>query len=620
MLWSVVGLILVCTAVSIRGVSRESFWYDELWSLKYAGAAQYGPISALDTFQRVVDQTRIDERTPPLYYIILNVWIHLTGSSEFSTRILSVFAGLIAVAWIFRAGWDFAGDAEVSVRFAVALGAAVALGTSAYFIQYMQDARAYTLFLLFIGMSVALYRRLVRIPNKPGIALQIGLVLGIGALGWLHFTSIVLFFALGLYHLIYERHSAHFRRVIVLSLLGLIPFLLWTPLLLTALQSTVHVFHLTALPLMAIFHDLLISFSNDSTALFLVLLALALLVRGRDARAIWFIMVVSLIAALILNHFVQFITVVRYIIFLLPLFALLVGLGLSTLARHKVTIIPILAIWMVSGTLISLDFPKTQVPYDTRMSWMDIVDILKTHIQPDDLILFHSPILSWSAGFEIDHYMYPFPNRHTLIESIPGLQANNEYFNNALQYLGSAPRIWLGIDTSTTPNFRLGEMTRALSANYVQCYTALNAELTSLDLYAAKVGTRIAPAARFDNGIDIALDEKLPEFVKGTLPVLLGTHLADTVPRGTYSVGLHIDDANGKFVRNLDFGLPDASDSCKPATVDVSGLPDGRYTLYIVIYDWRTTKRLEGLTTSENASTITTKTDRVKLGTFTIQN
>jgi len=55
---------------------------------------------------------------------------------------------------------------------------------------------------------------------------------------------------------------------------------------------------------------------------------------------------------------------------------------------------------------------------------------------------------------------------------------------------------------------------------------------------------------------------------------VIGTHLADGITRGTYSIGLHIDNAEGKLLTNKDFGLPDQTDSCTPATIDVSGLPN----------------------------------------------
>jgi len=42
------------------------------------------------------------------------------------------------------------------------------------------------------------------------------------------------------------------------------------------------------------------------------------------------------------------------------------------------------------------------------MNWLEMVDALKPHIQPGDVILFHSPLWPWQQSIEFEHYLNPF--------------------------------------------------------------------------------------------------------------------------------------------------------------------------------------------------------------------
>ena len=123
-----------------------------------------------------------------------------------------------------------------------------------------------------------------------------------------------------------------------------------------------------------------------------------------------------------------------------------------------------------------------------------------------------------------------------------------------------------------------------MSSKYTFCYTAVNTKLPRLELYASIIGNNNPPLARFEGGIDIGLNENVPNQVKVSISVVLSTHIAGQVPRYTYSIGLHIDDDDGKLVTNQDFGLLNQSNSCKSANIDVSSLPNGTYKLYIGPY------------------------------------
>jgi len=64
------------------------------------------------------------------------------------------------------------------------------------------------------------------------------------------------------------------------------------------------------------------------------------------------------------------------------------------------------------------------------------------------------------------------------------------------------------------------------------------------------------------------------------------------VPHDTYSVGLHIMDANNQLVKQVDYGLPASNTPCQPNNLSLDGLPAGDYTLQALVYAWQTGQRL----------------------------
>ena len=84
-LW--IGSLLALLAFGLRAfeLSRQSFWYDEAFSV-YLARFDLATITA---------RTAADIQ-PPLYYYLLNLWMAVAGDSEFAVRFLSLLFGFIA--------------------------------------------------------------------------------------------------------------------------------------------------------------------------------------------------------------------------------------------------------------------------------------------------------------------------------------------------------------------------------------------------------------------------------------------------------------------------------------------------------------------------------------------
>ncbi len=142
--WTIALLAVLLAGAALRLVAlgRWSLWTDELYTVQVAPrATQY--------FQRIP----LDQH-PPLYYLLIQQWLHW-GQSEFWLRLPSAVAGLLAVPLL---GW--VGLALGRPR--VGLLAAGLLAGSPIHVWYSREARMYGLVFLWWALALLFYARLWR--------------------------------------------------------------------------------------------------------------------------------------------------------------------------------------------------------------------------------------------------------------------------------------------------------------------------------------------------------------------------------------------------------------------------------------------------------------------------
>jgi len=95
--WALVALLLAATAVRAWRLGRDSFWYDEVVTMRLAESSTIaGMIERL--FQ--IDATRA-----PLHPLLLQGWLTAFGDSEAAGRSLSVVFGVATVGLLVALGW-----------------------------------------------------------------------------------------------------------------------------------------------------------------------------------------------------------------------------------------------------------------------------------------------------------------------------------------------------------------------------------------------------------------------------------------------------------------------------------------------------------------------------------
>jgi 4-amino-4-deoxy-L-arabinose transferase-like glycosyltransferase len=167
------GAVLgVATVLRLWRLSSQSLWLDEGFSLTFARTA------SLQHLLAGIAQCNTTECYSPVYPLLLHQVIGLLGESEASLRGPSAIAGIIAVAALVCAARRL-----FDARSAMVAGLLSA--TSSYAIWYSQEARAYSLLLMFGSIGLFALACLVGEettlpPLRYRLLLAVSMALGVG--------------------------------------------------------------------------------------------------------------------------------------------------------------------------------------------------------------------------------------------------------------------------------------------------------------------------------------------------------------------------------------------------------------------------------------------------------
>jgi len=218
---TLVVLVAVSAYVRTRAIGG-SFWMDEGLSVGISSHA----LSAIPGVLR-------QDGSPPLYYLLLHVWMDAFGRDETAVHWLSLTASLLTIPAAMWAGWSLFG------RRAGYLGA-VLCALLPFLTAYGEEARMYSLMALLALLSTACYLHAFvyrRRAYLPGFA--IGLALMVYTHSWGIFYGVGAFLALVL---LWRRAARERRRGLLVD--GLLAFgaavVLYLPWVPTLLYQTAH--------------------------------------------------------------------------------------------------------------------------------------------------------------------------------------------------------------------------------------------------------------------------------------------------------------------------------------------------------------------------------------------
>lgn len=203
-------------------LARPSLWHDEGISIYLASKG----------LRELLEETGGTDH-PPLYFILLHLWIRFAGKSEFAVRFFSVFWGVISVALLYPLGVRIfkPGSAQLAM---------LLLAFSPFFIRYAQETRGYT---LWVALLLASFYFLGRGWKEKALRFWLAYLLSILGALYTHFFSVFALASQLIYILLRRLLRADGRlfpwpkRALGISLLSVaLGFSPWVPNLLSQLK------------------------------------------------------------------------------------------------------------------------------------------------------------------------------------------------------------------------------------------------------------------------------------------------------------------------------------------------------------------------------------------------
>lgn len=447
-------VLLIPFALATWQLNTDALWYDEIMNYYFVGAAQYQPFLSPGA---LLERIMLTDRWPPLYYFILIGWSTLAGWGAFTGRVLSLYLGVLTVAAAYRLGADVGGRRA-------GVWSALLLGTSAFFVYFMHELRAYTLYPLALMLSLLFYWRVLAWVT-PWRAL--------GFVGWTlaalysHPSSYPMIAVLGVYHLLFARRRETWGRVLLLFVITALLTLPWLLVIFYKLGQGQQIGDTTVwLPLLAF----LPSYGNGVWLLLAVMLVYAaVFVRGRGAGMVAFVFLGTLLLNLGLNVAAPFLFHMRHLIALLPLMFVVCALAVDHAARRRpVMVVGLVVVWVGAGVWNSFDFgymlrTPGHEPTLPLAAVDTLVEVEAACIGSEDVVILHigEPVVrgqawEWIHDIVMVYYWRDVPFRFGHISTLepianddpigedPQTQVTDmrEYAPKAAQFIDGAAHVW----------------------------------------------------------------------------------------------------------------------------------------------------------------------------------
>ncbi len=142
-------LTLLAFVLRVWRLDFQPLWWDEGWTVYFATSA----------VREMIARTAIDIH-PPFYYLLLHLWVALTGPSAAVVRFFSVLVGTLSIPLLFLVGRRLFGQRA-------GLIAALVLAVAPFHIYYSQEARMYGLVTLLVLASTWCFLSMLERRETP---------------------------------------------------------------------------------------------------------------------------------------------------------------------------------------------------------------------------------------------------------------------------------------------------------------------------------------------------------------------------------------------------------------------------------------------------------------------
>ena len=194
-------LLLLAFGVRVWALGAADLTFDEVATFYVA----HRPL--LDVIRYVMGAVR---EHPPVYYLLMSLWMRVAGDGEFALRFPSVLIGVLAVSWSYRLGRRLPG--KYGGRWSALLCAIVPFGVWAG-----RTGRMYAFVLL---LSLVVMESWLRWVERPGRRRWLGFVALSAVAALTHYYLALLWAAQALVLLLLPRETRAIRRPWLLTLAG----------------------------------------------------------------------------------------------------------------------------------------------------------------------------------------------------------------------------------------------------------------------------------------------------------------------------------------------------------------------------------------------------------------
>jgi mannosyltransferase len=592
-------------------LTGQSMWIDEHQTWR---VSRMGPIG-------IIREVAIDVH-PPFYYLWVWLWMTVSGSENlFVLRLSSVIPAVLAVAVCYRLAVEWFRSRWV------ALAAAAYLATSGFFVYYTRDLRMYPLTVFLVTLSWCFFTRLVQ--GKLRNVISYAIVVALMAYTY-YYTAFIVFIQIVVALLFYrQRVKALFQAYCA----ALVLFLPWIPaffgqLTIAKAQSG----STTNGPIIGKFLgtvptniDTITEFINTYTgkqpAFVMLLIALAIVVGfrttvSRQSRR-WLIAVILwvLLTSILFFGLNLIIPIygLRYLLFIVPALALLVGISIN-IVPESVGRVAVIAILIIAGVFGHPQaFPAPSIPHQ------EMLRTIAERYRPGDRIWYNPPegaLGSNLANEVVYHLQYDAPNLNT---DWFVWQAPQEYADRVI-----APRVWDARPYWVSiPDAALGPLTQGRIVTEKYDFGAY-----SVRLYEAPP----SPDSRITYGglLNVLTDgTDRPTYKAGETMQVKIWWQAEKQPLLDYSYVLYVQPINGAPLIQLDNALVierqattqwQPGSSYKLLKTEIV-LPEttqaGEYEIWLGVYHYANPTRLT--VDGPNAATINVELSLARVGIITVK-
>ena len=417
------AMILGGLILRVRALDFQPLWWDEGYSLFFATR----------DVVTMLERTAVDIH-PPLYYVLLHVWLQLIGKDAIAARLFSVLVGTATIPLVFV-------FARTLVSARVALTAALVFALAPLHIYYSQEVRMYGLVTLLALAAWCFFVRLLHAPpGNPHTArlAVLYIVTTVAALYTQYYATfiVVAHIVVVMWHIWQERHSTNDRKtrtplvhwIVAWSGIALLylPWVIYTgPKLYAYVTAKVAIEKYAPLDPLTFLAQHLVAFSIGHVTVLnwlawasVVMVGLVVVagiqVAGRQgvqssnlptclpSTCLLTYLIVPLALGYLINLLYPFhpIRSERLLLFAAPAFYILLALGIHALAptRARYRALGIASVAVISALALSDFYTVPRYPQD---DYRPLIAEMKTLAQTDDVFL---AIYPWQIGYLEAYY------------------------------------------------------------------------------------------------------------------------------------------------------------------------------------------------------------------------